>query len=463
LLYSLNGQPPKQAAIRGGIYGLGLYGFGASWIYVSIYNYGGESAIISSIVTGGFVIILAAFSAALGWLFNKFWPADNIKRTLFAFPVLWVALEILRGWIFTGFPWLFLGYSQADTNLMWLAPLGSVWLISWAVAFNAGVIFETFKYATQTKKDRKFISIIIACALIIWIGAGAIRAIEWTKADGELTVALVQGNIPQVLRWDPKAIHDIADTYKRLTIENLDVDLIIWPESAIPTPLPYSNEFFTEMSQIAAHSQAGLIAGVPVQVENKQVYYNALVSLGQGKGIYYKRHLVPFGEYVPFDFLLRGLIEFFDLPMSSFIKGPEQPMMITKGYKVAPAICYEIAYPFTIRSMSQDSHVIVTVSNDAWFGRSLGPKQHLQIAQLRALETGRYVLRATNNGITAIIGPDANITGAIPQFHEGVLRGKFSTMVGATPWMLFGPWALLAWLSIFLAASKAPAKKKKKK
>lgn len=462
-LYSLKGQSTKQAAIRGGLFGVGLFGVGASWIYVSIYNYGGESVIISAIITLGFVLILSLFTAGFAWVLNKFWPASNIKRTLLAFPALWAIFEIIRGWVFTGFPWLFVGYSQSDTNLLWLAPIGSVWLISWAVAFNAGVIFEVFKYAGQTQRDRRFVAIIIGCALAIWISTGIVRERPWTSPVAELSVAMVQGNVEQLMRWDPEKANYIASVYHRLTLENLDADVIIWPESAIPTPLPHSAQFFKDMSQIAAQGDSSLVVGVPIQVEGKPQYYNSLISIGQGSGIYYKRHLVPFGEYVPFEGILRGVIAFFDLPMSSFISGHSGSDIKVKGYKVAPAICYEIAYPFTIRSLVKDSQVIITVSNDAWFGSSLGPKQHLQIAQMRAVETGRNVLRTTNNGITALINSTGDIVSRLPQFQEAVLNETFYAMTGKTPWVKFGPWLLFAWLIGMIAASKIPEKKKKRK
>ncbi len=462
LLYSLNGQSLKQSFLRGGLFGIGLFGIGVTWIYISIFDHGGGSVYISSFITAAFVLILSSFTALLGWMLNKFWPQANVKRTLIAFPALWVAIEILRGWIFTGFPWLFLGYSQFSTHLLWLAPIGSVWLISWAVAFNGAVLYEIFRYVSAAKPNRKYLYKLLGSALIIWIGAGSIHHKNWNSVSDELTVAMVQANIPQALRWDNTQIQNIANTYSALTAEHLDVDLIIWPESAIPVPLPGSTAFFKEMSQLALSSQAGFISGVPVQVENQNKFYNGMVSLGQGNGLYYKKHLVPFGEYVPLEKMLRGIISFFDLPMSQFISGEKQPPMMTKGYTVAPAICYEIAYPFTIRDTTQKAHMIVTISNDAWFGNSLGPKQHLQMAQMRAIETGRYVLRATNSGISAIINNMGEIKERIPSFEEKVLVGSFKTAEGKTPWLIMGPWLLGVWLIALFLISLLPEKKRKK-
>ncbi len=444
-LYSIHDKSAKQAFRNGYLFGLGLFGLGASWIYVSIYAYGGESMIISGAITALFVLFLALFPAACVYTLNKVFPKPTILKHLFAFPALWVVFEMLRGWFLTGFPWLFIGYTQTDTQLIWLAPIGGVYLISWAVLFSCAVLFEIYQYVHLAKKNRKQLGLLLACGFSVWLAAFLLKGHPWTVSNGELSAALVQGNIEQSMRWDNEMIDSIANTYVQMSNDYLDADVMIWPESAIPLALPYSKPFFERMNALANQAETALIVGVPV-VADDDSFYNGIVSIGQGQGVYYKRQLVPFGEYVPFESLLRGLIEFFDLPMSAFKKGPKQEPMFAKGYQVAPTVCYEIAYPFLVRRLAKDSQFIVTISNDAWFGRSIGPNQHLQIAQMRALESGQYVLRATNNGITAIILPNGDIKQAAPQFEQTVLFNRFEPMVGQTPWTKYGPWIITALL-----------------
>lgn len=467
-LYVLHGHTAKQGFFRGFYYGLGLFGVGASWIYVSVYTYGGESMPVSLFITIGFVCILSLFTGAVGMVVNKWWASPGVRRTVFAFPAVWVLVEILRGWVFTGFPWLYLGYSQGSSPIRAYATIGSVWLVSIVVAMIAGLFYEIYRYVANDTSNRKYLAkLVIGCA-VLWVGAVQLNFTQWTFPHQRLSTAIIQGNIPQQLRWDNEHLNQIVTTYSTLTAEHLDVDLIIWPESAIPVPLPSSQGFFEDMNRLAASQTTGFIAGVPVQVKDQNRFYNGMISLGQGSGLYYKKHLVPFGEYVPLEKVLRGMIEFFNMPMSDFVVGPEMPPLQTLSYKVAPAICYEIAYPFTIRHATQQADFIVTISNDAWFGQSLGPKQHLQIAQMRALETGRFVLRSTNSGITAIIDAKGRVHKQIPAADftrptEGsVLVGEFTVMEGKTPWVKFGPWLLLGVITVLLSLSFWPKKKKKR-
>jgi apolipoprotein N-acyltransferase len=461
LLYCLDGKPPKAAFVAGYLFGLGLFGFGASWIYVSIFEHGGRSVWISSLITGGFVLLLSLFTAFMAWLLNRFYQIPGLKRTLLAYPVIWVLVEMLRGWALTGFPWLYLGYSQLSTNLAWLAPIGSVWLMSWAVVLTSAALYEIYVYVVKHKPNRKKLSLILGTPLMVWILAFSAKEYPWTESGPVLSVALAQGNIEQHLRWDAGLQSQIAQTYKDLTFENIDADLIVWPESAIPTALPFSSAYFQQIHQMLLLEKSALIAGVPVQA-SQDTYYNALMAYGQAQGAYYKHHLVPFGEYVPFEKWLRGVIAFFDLPMSSFVSASTSlPPLIAQGFQVAPSVCYEIAYPLTMRHQALNSHLVVTVSNDAWFGNSIGPYQHLQIAQVRALELGRYVLRATNTGITAVIDPRGKIQSTLPSFTQDILRDKILTYSGLTPWMQYGPWSLWLFLGLLLLPASIRSKKKK--
>src|SRR5690606_20537656 len=270
---------------------------------------------------------------------------------------------------------------------------------------------------------------------------------DWTRAAGDsLTVAAVQGNVEQNLKWDPAQLNAQLALYRDLSFSARQVDLLVWPETAIPVLKDMAQGYIGVMDRFARDRNSALITGVPVRQSNERGeirYYNAITSFGEAQGTYLKQKLVPFGEYVPLQDLLRGLIAFFDLPMSDFARGPsDQGLLQAKGLKIAPFICYEVVYPEFAAGLAAQSDLLLTVSNDTWFGTSIGPLQHLQMAQMRALEAGRWMIRATNNGITALIDPQGRITAQIPQFQQAVLYGEVQPMQGLTPYLRWRGWPL---------------------
>lgn len=463
LLACLSKAKWRQAAWMGLWYGIGLFGLGASWVYTSIHDYGAASPWLAGIITGLFILILALFPTAQLGLLVRWFPSNSTVRTLVAFPSWWVIFEIFRGWFLTGFPWLYVGYSQLDNRLSAYAPVGGVFLVSFFTVLISAALYALVDYYYVQKQKPKLRNGLLITLISIWLVAYGIQKIPLTySTDKAISVALVQGNVPQLLRWDPQEVSNIIRTYRDTTLTLTNVDLIVWPESAIPLPLPLSAKIFTDLNDVLKARHIGLIAGVPAEVPNSPYYYNALIGVGEAQGIYVKQHLVPFGEYVPFENLLRGLIHFFDLPMSAFISGPSDQALLTLGsVRFAPAICYEIAYPFYVQSMSQQADVILTVSNDTWFGETIGPEQHLQIAQARALENGKPVIRATNTGITALMDYQGHITAIAPQFETTVLKGEVDIRDGQTPWTRFGPWPLFAFLGVVFGTAIYLKKHKK--
>ncbi|MBN9288183.1 MAG: apolipoprotein N-acyltransferase [Gammaproteobacteria bacterium 39-13] len=465
LLWCLNKRSTSQAFLIGLCYGIGMFGMGTNWVYVSIHDYGYTTAWLATLITGLFVLIIALYPALMSYFFNKFFKKSTYTTTLLVFPSLWVIFEMLRGWALSGFPWLFVGYAHITNILRAFAPIGSVWAVSLVSVFISTLIFCIFDYFYNDKEKPKVRNGLVITLIATFVVAFSLNRIVWTVPTTQtLTVSMVQGNIAQLMRWDPAYIASIVQTYERLTQQALTSNVVIWPEGAIPVPLPNSHRFFQEMGTMAKASNVALITGVPTQLPNHVNYYNSLYAVGmtgvnnnceageQEGCIYFKEHLVPFGEYVPFEKLLRGLIAFFNLPMSSFVPGPaNQKPLLAHGFKFAPAICYEIAYPIFVQQMSKHADFILTVSNDTWFGKSIGPLQHLQIAQFRALETGKNVIRATNTGYTAIIDPDGRIQVIAPAFEENVTTGSVSVMQGVTLWTRVGIWPLAALLVVMLA------------
>jgi apolipoprotein N-acyltransferase len=479
LMFALEHASKKQAAWRGLVFGLGFFGVGASWIYVSIHTFGGTNQFLSGVITFLFVIILAGFISLQAYLLKLFYPGKSGKsgklkcgtqQVLFALvgmPTMWVVSEWFRSWFLTGFPWLYLGYSETSGPLRAWAPVIGVYGISFLLVFTSGALFIGLKMAGSAIRQRSPLSgkdwlLLLGLGLLV---AGIWGAPRWlqhksftTTADNnKITVALLQGNIApndKFLLHDP--INTIDSLYGAMTRENLDANVIVWPENALPVPQQEARPYLKLLATLAAENKVAILLGNP-EIADQYHYYNSLVALAPKPdapmSVYHKQRLVPFGDYLPFENWLRGLINFFDLPMSSFISG-HTASVIDIGYsKIMPLICYEIAFPSAIlqkfktnnnnHEIAGDAHVapadvLLTISEDGWFGNSFGPYQHLQIAQMRALETGRYVLRATTSGISAIIKPDGSIQASAPQFTPYVLRDYYYNMQGSTPIMRFG-------------------------
>lgn len=450
LLYVLKEQSPTKACWIGWSYGVGMFGASVFWIYHAIHDFGDAPPALAGLITSLFVVGMALYPALLAYILNRFFRSERLARIILAFPALWVLFEIIRGWFLTGFPWLYVGYAELGNPLRHFAPLGGVWLVSWVTVMIAALLYWVLQSYRRSAATVGLLAMIGISILAYGLGH-----VTWVRPSTRtLSVALVQGNIAQLMRWDPQHIHQIIDTYETLTVQTPPPELIVWPEGAMPLPLPIATPIFTRLGHWLEQRGAGLIAGVPFEIPDGVHFHNSLVGVGKAHGLYHKIHLVPFGEYVPLERWLRGLIAFFDLPMSSILAGPSQqsPLMLNQ-YRIAPAVCYEIAYPWYVQKNSYDSDFILTVSNDAWFGDSIGPAQHLQIAQMRALENGKAVLRATNTGWTAIIDAHGRILSSSPAFVENVLHGQVVSMDGQTPWNRWGPLPILIGLvSVVLMA-----------
>ena len=441
----LEGQTGKRSFWRGWLYGFGFYSVGVSWVYISIHTYGYTPQWLSVILTGLFAAGLALFFALFTWSYHKL----SLDKGLWwlGFPSLWILFEWIKSWLLSGFPWLYAGNAFIDTPLAGLAPVTGVLGMSWIIALTAALLV----YLVQRPALRLRTAGVIA---IIWAGCYGLQLQQWVSPslNNALNIAIVQGNIPQEKKWDPNERENIFATYTRNTEKNWQKDLVIWPEAALPVFYQEAREFMARMQLKALDTDTALITGTPFWQagESEYLYFNSIVAVGHGNGVYHKQRLVPFGEYVPLEDAIRGLIPFFDLPMSSFTPGSsDQQPLVAAGATFAPFICYEIVYPEQVRSMGKDADYLITISNDAWFGRSWGPHQHFEIARLRALELGKYLIRATNTGITAIIDHHGNVQTVIPRFEEAVLEGTVYTTTGNTPYRLLGWWPILG-LSVLI-------------
>ncbi len=436
----------RQALLRGWCYGFGSFAAGTSWVYVSIHDFGAASPPLAGFLTLAFVGGLGLLFALSSWVWVRWLRRDGAPLAdALCFAALWLAQESFRSWFLTGFPWLYAGYSQLHGPLAPLAPLGGVWLISLVLALSAVLLVRLPGLLRQPR------ALVAGLVLLLapWLIALGLTGRAWTEPLGApLSVAAVQGNVPQTLKWDPEQLRAQLLLYRDLTLQAPRSDLVVWPETAVPVMLDRAHGYLDELQARLAERDSQLITGVPVRLPNdagELRYYNGILSVGSGQPAYLKQKLVPFGEYLPLQELLRGLIAFFDLPMSDFARGPSgQPLLQAQGLSIAPYICYEVVYPEFAASLAADSTLLLTISNDAWFGRSLGPLQHLQMAQMRALEAGRWMIRATNNGVTALIDPQGRIQRELPQFEQGVLQGEVQPMQGLTPYLRWRGWPLAA-------------------
>ncbi|MEM9315855.1 MAG: apolipoprotein N-acyltransferase [Pseudomonadota bacterium] len=446
LAYLLAGCTPRQAIGRGWLFGFGLFASGASWVYVSIDVYGNASASLAAFLTVAFCAALALLHALQAWVYARY-VRILPGGMLLGFAALWVLFEWLRSWLLTGFPWLYLGYAHVDTWLAGWAPILGVYGLSFAVAFSASCLFLAWR-SRQTAALVSYSGLLAT----LWGGGLLLKPIEWVApaSPEPVSVGLYQPNIPLERKWDRSAYASILEQYEQSIRPMFALDLIVWPESAIPRLYAGAREFLDPIARQADVTDTTLITGIPRRDGDGRVY-NSIVSLGLGSGLYDKQRLVPFGEYVPLDQWLRGLIDFFDLPMSNFSTGqPGQAPLQAGNHRIAPLICYEIVYPELVARSARRAEMLVTISNDSWFGSSIGPLQHLEMARMRALENGRYLLRGTNNGVTAIIDHRGTILSATPQFEEATLTGEAEVMLGNTPFTSFGSTPLLAALFVLL-------------
>lgn len=446
-------QSLKTILWRCWFFGAGMYASGVSWVYVSISGFGGAPAPLAFLLVALFVSGLAFAFIIPFYMYGKFFSRSTMNLIV-AFPVTWLLSEWMRTWLLTGFPWLFIGYAHTHTWISGWAPIVGVMGLSFICALSAGFLAQCF---WAIKKS----SLIIggAVTFLLWMGGLALQQYQWTHlSPNPISVAIVQPNIAQENKWVEDNILSTMRLLKEKSEPLWGNKIVIWPEAAVTALYSDALPFLNEMNSIASEHNSGLITGIIFDDVEKNAYYNSVATFGDAIGIYHKRRLVPFGEYVPIEWL-RSLITFFDLPTSNINLGPQdQNGLKSNDIYIAPSICYEVAYPDLVAKSAANSQFLMSISNLGWFGDTLGRHQFLQMAQMRAIETQRYFAYSTNNGPSAIIDNKGNIKTQSAAYTQATLVGEVYAANGVTPFMRWGSRPLiiasLILLIMFIVAHK---------
>ena len=420
----------RNIFFAGWFFGIGYFGFGVYWIYNSLHDFGMAPPVVAGGITG-LLVVLLALAPALTFSFWCYSRRQLGDLSLWLLPLFWLGLEWVKGWILTGMPWLSLGYSQTNSPLSGFAPLIGVYGISALCMFMAVALFLLVR-------DKRYS--MLAPLLLIPVAGFLLQQINWTEPqDKTLKVTMVQGNIPQEVKWRRDQRQNIFNTYWRETSQNWDSDLIIWPETALPG---HSEEIeqsvLRPMQETAIEQGTTIVSGLVVSDNENNHFYNSVILLNQARSFYHKRHLVMFGEYYPMRGLLDFLRNWINIPYSDLTPGPlEQELMQVDGSILGMSICFEDVFSRDILLALPDANLLVNLSNDAWFGNSTAPHQHLQIAQMRSQETGRVMIRSTNTGVSAFIDHKGRVIAQTEQFKTESITEVVQGRSGVTPFFYF--------------------------
>ena len=424
----------KQVVLTGFSFGLGYFGLGVYWVYNSLHDFGMASPVVAGAITALLIVFLSIFPA----LTLLSWQSVQRRigqRSIWIVPILWFTFEWFRGWVLTGMPWLSLGYALGESPLAGFAPLIGVYGLSAIGVLVSIALIQVIQY-----KAYRFTSLIV----IVFATGLSLQPIEWTEQQSKsLDVTIVQGNIPQKMKWQLDQRQAIVNTYWQETQQYWSSDLIVWPETALPGQSEnIQQSILSPLSKAASEKDSYILTGLLVSDKANRKVHNSMMMLGgnldANEAVYHKRHLVLFGEYYPLRWLLDLMSHLINIPFSDLQSGPDdQPLMAVNGLFLGVSICFENAFSRDIMLAIPQANLLVNASNDAWFGDSLAPHQHLQMAQLRSLETGRAMVRSTNTGVSAFIDFKGRIIQQTEQFKTVSITQTMNGRTGITPFYYF--------------------------
>lgn len=457
LLVMWEGASPRRAAQLGFWFTAGLFLAGTYWIYHSVHVIGNAPIWVAVFLMVAMISILAGYSALFGYLQARWLPQSGLLRWVAILPAGWVVVEWFRGWFLSGFPWLALGYTQLDTPLAGVAPLLGVYGISLLVMISAGALAACILSQGRTR----LVAVVVAA--LPWVAGAAVHHRVWTQAVGEpVTVAIVQGAVPQEMKWSIEQRDRTLELYRTLTEPHFGARIILWPEAALPDLAHVLTDYLQTLWQDARARGSDVVTGLLHQDPETAKVFNGVLALGQQAQWYDKRRLVPFGEYFPVPAFVRQWLKVMNLPYSDISAGGEsQPALRVAGQLLGVTICYEDAYGSMQLDVLREATLLVNVTNDAWFGDSTAPHQHLEISRMRALEAGRPLMRGANDGITALISHEGVVTSTLPQFKPGVLTGVVQPRTGLTPYARIGNWPVLSLCFVLIGAGFGMARRRR--
>ncbi len=456
----IRGLPPRRAGAAGAAFGAGLFSCGTYWLYTAIHVFGLVPIWLTLFLQAALVAIMASYGWALGYLANRFWLKAGATRDWLVLPALWVLIAWLRGWLFSGFPWLTIGYAFIDSPLAGWAPVLGIYGVTWAAALAASAVHVLLGAGTApgahgTPPAGPARRLVAAAALgALFLMPALLMRHAWTQPVGPpIAVAAVQGAVPQDEKWQAGNQAAIMERYANLTQQAWGARLIVWPEASLPVLANEIPGYLESLRAAGRGHDADFVIGLVNYEPATDTYRNGILVMSQsGGGWYYKRHLVPFGEYFPVPSFVRRWMRLMSLPYSDMTPGGEdQPVWSAAGQPLGLTICYEDAFGSAQLKVLRQATLLVNVTNNAWYGDSTAPHQHLQISRFRALEAGRYLVRAANDGVTAVIGPRGELVARVPQFTEAVLRAEVRPMSGRTPYARVGNYPVILGASFLLA------------
>jgi len=455
LMWLWNGATPRRAAVLGFWFNFGTFAVGTYWLYISLKLIGHAPVPLALLLMLGLAAIMGAYHALLGWAVARYLPPRGAVRWMVGIPAAWLLVEWWRSWFLTGFGWLALGYAHTDSFMGSLAPVVGQYGLGLLTLIHAGALITI---ALGTRRETLAA---LATIATIWIGSLALRGVEWTEPHGRpISVAVVQGAVPQDEKWIGDNLDSILELYRTRTREAHGAALIVWPESAVPDLANNHVEFFRDVyAEASAHGSAllmGTLRAEPNPRTGEEEFFNSVLAMDRatpGVGWYDKHHLVPFSEFFPVPGFIRSWLRLMTLPYSDFNRGAahQQPLEAA-GQRIAAGVCYEDAYGATLLPAMGTATMLVNVTNDAWFGHSTARYQHLQISRLRAMETGRPMLRAANDGVSALIGHRGEILARAPEYEANVMRANLQPRVGLTPYARTGNWPSVCLSLVFALA-----------
>ena len=435
LLKLLNNSDRKKSIYIGISYGLGLGMVGLSWVYVSIYYYGNINILGSILLTFLLIFIFSLFYGLISYLYKLLKVDTNIDSFLI-FPLVWVFVEIIRSHIFTGFPWLILGTSLGTSFLDGWTPILGVYGNSFILVVISSSVYLFINRINEQRSPK--LPLIIF--LIISISSVGFKQINWTEQMGEILVSIHQPNLELSEKWSFKGINKTKKLIEQTISDSEESEFIFFPETAIIQTEDSISDWLEQLEIQAKKKNVSLITGITGRNEKNKLT-NRIQAFGSSTGFYDKERLVPFGEYIP---LIKHLGEFLNILGLQHLNrvgtapGNGSNSINTGNIVISPSICYEIAFSGLIKDLTVNANILLTISNDTWFGRSIGPAQHLEIAQNRAIEHQMSLIRSTNSGISALIDKRGRILSSLGYFERGQIKQNIEIYRGSTPYNLYG-------------------------